>query len=324
MGTQLVGALEVGGTHVTAALVDPGAGSVLPGSLRRRALDAQGGAVEIVHDMAAAAAAASAALTPPRTALTWGVAMPGPFDYERGVGDFEGVGKFQALRGLDVAALLCEAGVGRPGQLRFVNDALAFALGEWAAGAAQGYDRVVAVTLGTGVGSAFLVGGIPVTHGAGVPPGGQLHLLQIDSRPLERTVSRAAIRTGYARLVTAPHAGGRDRTAGRGAAGGVVTSTPDVQQIARLAGRGDWAARESITKPLRSLGAVLGPWVSAFGAQAIVVGGSIARSWDVVGPALQEGLQEALPSAVPCALTPARHVGTSALVGAAGWAVRSR
>jgi glucokinase len=326
MGSRPVGALEVGGTHVTAALVDAVAGSVLPGSLHRRALDAQAGAVEIVHDMAAAAAAAAAAAdrTQSRTALTWGVAMPGPFDYERGVGDFDGVGKFEALRGVDVAALLRDAGVGCSGRLRFVNDALAFALGEWTTGAAQGYDRVVAVTLGTGVGSAFLVGGAPVTQGDGVPPGGQLHLLQIDGQPLEHTVSRAAIRARYARLAGVSGGDGRVRADGQDCAVGDVTSVLDVQQIARLAAHGDRAAQGSVSQPLRSLGAVLGPRVSAFGADVIVVGGSITRSWDVVGPALQDGLRGALPSAVACPLTPARHLDTSALVGAAAWAVRSR
>ena len=33
----------------------------------------------------------------------WGVAIPGPFDYQSGVGLFAGVGKFEALYGVDVA-----------------------------------------------------------------------------------------------------------------------------------------------------------------------------------------------------------------------------
>jgi glucokinase len=327
MGSQVVGALEVGGTHVTAALVDPAAGSVLPGSLHRRTLDAQGGAAEIVRDMAAVATTAASSLTQSPAALMWGVALPGPFDYERGVGDFDGVGKFQALRGLDVAALLCDAGLGRPGRLRFVNDTLAFALGEWATGAAQGYDRVVAVTLGTGVGSAFLVGGSPVTCGTGVPPGGQLHRLQIDGQPLESTVSRAAIRTCYARLAGAPRGGGVEHSAERSPATDAMSTSLDVEQIANLAAQGDRSAGAAMRQPLRSLGAVLAPWVTAFGADVLVVGGSIARSWSVVAPALTEGLREGppgcVPSAMACQLTRARHLRTSALVGAAAWAVKS-
>ena len=49
----------------------------------------------------------------------------------------------------------------------FVNDAEAFGLGEWRAGAARGRRRAVAITLGTGVGSVFVADGgaaMPMAH----------------------------------------------------------------------------------------------------------------------------------------------------------------
>ena len=42
----------------------------------------------------------------------WGVAIPGPFDYERGIGLFADVGKFEALCGVDVREALA---AGLPG-----------------------------------------------------------------------------------------------------------------------------------------------------------------------------------------------------------------
>jgi glucokinase len=91
---------------------------------------------------------------------------------------------------------------GLPGAARvaFLNDADAFLVGEWAAGAGRGHTRVAGITLGTGIGSAFLADGRIVSTGHDVPPRGEVHLVSIDGRPLEDTVSRRAIVAEYARL----------------------------------------------------------------------------------------------------------------------------
>ncbi|MET7543942.1 ROK family protein [Streptomyces sp. NPDC005507] len=56
-----------------------------------------------------------------------------------------------------------------PGALRFPHDADAFGIGEYAAGAAAGHERALCVTLGSGIGSAFIDHGEPVNEGALVP-----------------------------------------------------------------------------------------------------------------------------------------------------------
>jgi hypothetical protein len=67
---------------------------------------------------------------PARAASRWAIALPGPLDYERGIGPYEGVGKFHALRGCDLRAALRPH---LPGvtSVSFHNDAHAFLLGEW-------------------------------------------------------------------------------------------------------------------------------------------------------------------------------------------------
>ena len=57
-----------------------------------------------------------------------------------------------------------------PEAVRFVNDAQAALLGEVHCGAAVGVSRVMGLTLGTGVGSAFVVDGRIVTTGPGCRP----------------------------------------------------------------------------------------------------------------------------------------------------------
>ncbi|MEV0017750.1 ROK family protein [Streptomyces tendae] len=287
--------LDIGGTHVTAALVDPAAGRPVASSVIRRPLRAHDPADAILEAIAHAARELPSGHRP-----YWGVAMPGPFDYDTGIGRFTGIGKFESLTGVDVGAGLRQRLGDRAERLCFLNDADAFAVGEYRAGAAAGHARALCLTLGTGVGSAFLSAGRPVHDGAHVPPGGHVHRLTVAGRPLEETVSRRGIRAHYARL--------------RPAEGG---DPPDVQEIAARAGQGSAAAGEALRYAFVALGRATAPWVRRFGATAVVVGGSIARSWDVVRPALVSGLASAGGADVP--VLPARQSADAPLIGAAHW-----
>ena len=275
----MIPVLEIGGTHVSAALVDATDWQVT--SRARLALDADADLDALLARFAAAAAQVGA--SPPRPSRSahtsasrpqraahgagWGVAIPDPFDYERGIGQFEGVGKFAALRGVDVgAALARRLGASR---LAFLNDADAFVLGEWIAGAAIGTQRCAGLTLGTGIGSGWLVGGEVADPGG--PPGGRIHRVSIGGRPLEDTVSRRAIRREFA------------------TAGGDPAA--DVQQICGLARAGDGRARRVLDEAFVPLGRVVGECLSGFGADVLVIGGSMAGSWDVLGPAFRAGAE---------------------------------
>ena len=283
-GSSPVPVLEIGGTHVTAALVDLGAGRVL--EPRRSELDSQGARQDILDVLIRAAGVLGAR-------ERWGVAIPGPFDYEGGTGSFTGVGKFGALAGLDLGAALSSALPGGP-DVVFVNDADAFGLGEAAAGAARGHRRSVGITLGTGVGSAFVADGAAVNHGPDVPPDGSAHLVRWEGRGLEETVSRRAIRDRY-----------ETRTGRR----------PDVREIATLARAGEPDAVAVLEEAFVVLGRAMAPWVRRFRPGVVVVGGSIAGSFDLVAGPLRHGLALAEPTlAVPVREAMHPH---AALVGAA-------
>jgi glucokinase len=289
--------LDIGGTHVTAALVDPTASRPAPSPVIRRPLRAHADADAVLDAIARAALALPAGHSP-----RWGVAMPGPFDYATGIGRFADVGKFESLNGVDVGAGLRERLAGRCERLRFLNDADAFAVGEYGCGAAAGHDRVVCLTLGTGVGSSFLSGGRPVHSGPLVPPGGHAYRLTVHGRPLEDTVSRRGIRAHYARLT--------------GATGD--QHLPDVRDIAARARKGDAAAQEAFRYAFDALGQALAPWIDRFEATAVVIGGSMARSWDLIHPALTTGRAPADGPDVP--VLPARQPEEAPLLGAAHWA----
>jgi glucokinase len=275
-----VPAIEVGGTHVAAGLVDATTMRVLPGTAVRRSLDAAGTAAEILATIAGAASSVAQQASP---ASTWGVAIPGPFDYERGIGRFEGVAKLDALHGVDVRGALIERIGPSAGRMVFLNDADAFALGEWAAGGGAGHRRVVGVTLGTGVGSAFLADGAIVDDGPSVPPEGRVDLLRIGDRPLEDTVSRRAIVGRFAAL-----SGSRP--------------DHDVHDIAERARLGDAVAQHVLDEAFRALAATLAPWLVRFEATCLVVGGAMSGSWDLVAPALRTELGTTGVVLVPAAL----------------------
>ena len=289
-------ALQDGGTHVTAAVVDLSTGHVLEPTRSRRRLDSNGPATDVIRTLLEVAVPVAGAAG---QNVTLGVAIPGPFDYARGIGGFEGVAKFESLAGLDVGAALRAGLAGIVAGIAFLNDADAFVLGEWAWGAAAGHRRVAGVTLGTGVGSGFLDDGRIVTDGPLVPPDGSVHLLSVDGLALEEVVSRRAL-LGRARLAIE-----------------ALAPDADVLDVALLARAGDRRARRVFAGAFAALGSALAPWLARFDASVLVVGGSMAGSWDLVRPPLVQALRRAEPALAGLAVRRAAHPEDSALIGAA-------
>jgi predicted NBD/HSP70 family sugar kinase len=286
--SEAVGALDVGGTHVSAGRVDLAAAGVDPRSRIRIALPAAGDRAEllgrIVHAALSAASGGVSGL---------GVCAPGPFDYERGVCLISH--KLEPLYGVNLRRELATA-LGLPDRaVVFLNDADAFLLGEWWVGAARGHERAVGVTLGTGLGSAFADRGRIVDSGARVPPSGSLHLLSFRGKPAEETISRRALIERY----------GRDEL--------------DVEQIAERARSGDERGRRAFDDLAAGLGELIEPWLSSFRATCLVVGGSIARAWDLLEPGLRAALA---PVKGLEAITVAANLDDAALLGAARHAAR--
>ncbi|WP_055563880.1 ROK family protein [Streptomyces atriruber] len=284
--------LELGGTHVTAALADPGTATVL--RRVRQPVRARGTAEHVLGALVRCAGELDAP-----AGQVWGVAVPGPFDHEKGIARFAGVGKFDDLYGIDVRAVLLDAVWPHPGEAVFLNDAHAFLLGEWRAGAARGRHRCVGITLGTGVGSAFMVAGRVRHEGPGVPPQGRVDLVEAGGRPLEESVSRRAILARYAGADASPD----------------VALNLDVSEVADRARAGERRARRVLDEAFTTLGAVLAPHLRDFEADVLVVGGAMAASWDLLRPALRAGLRD-----TPVTLRPAGLGEDAALVGAAAHA----
>ncbi|MFI1092557.1 ROK family protein [Streptomyces sp. NPDC020917] len=296
VSSSWIPALDIGGTHVTAGVVDLGVQGKCTSGIRRHPVPAAGSAAQIVDAIVHGALGLNV-----EPGKHWGVAVPGPFDYARGIALYHGVGKFEALHGLDLRAALMAA-LPEPAGVTFVNDADAFLLGEHWAGAARGHERAVGITLGSGVGSSFLVGGTGIVeHGPCVPPQGRADLLTYGGLPLEDTVSRRAIRAAYAR-----------------ATGSGGEPLADVKAIAERARGGDRVAQAVLADAMTALGLVIAPWLARFEANVLVVGGSIAGSWDLLAHPLHAGIATAEPDLpASLALVPAALPAQAPLLGAA-------
>lgn len=157
MKNSIVLGVDVGGSHITSALIDINRGELLPGTEARVALDSTGPAEEILNSWTNLITI-SLGVSPENTPV--GIAMPGPFDYEKGICLIHKQEKFQALYQLNLKELLAERLDVPASSIYFSNDASSFLEGEMLGGALRGQRNVMGITLGTGLGSAFSSDGL--------------------------------------------------------------------------------------------------------------------------------------------------------------------
>lgn len=259
--------VDVGGTSVKAALITAG-GEVVPGSFRVFDPESTKSADVILGHFGHAL---EELIQQGPHAV--GLAFPGPFDYVRGISQIRGLGKYDDLYGRDLIQDLrrvLHLGVETP--LCFVNDAVAFGLGEAHFGAAQGFRRVLCVTLGTGCGSVFLVDGDVVSEGPGIPPHGWLYSLPYKGSTLDDVLSRRGLLRLWASAQPA---------------------SPDLD-VADLAARAsmDPVAAEVFVRFGEIMADALAPIMLRFRPDAVVVGGRVAKSAHLFLPALRRGLAQ--------------------------------
>jgi glucokinase len=265
-------ALDVGGTSVKSALVAPG-GHVI-GKPAITPIDSSGEADSILGTFAQIISTYLGEIHTPNL-LSVAFGFPGPFDYAAGICLIEGVEKYGALYGVNMRdALRSRLDLGGLSIL-FRNDAEAAVVGEAHYGVGQDYRRLIGVTLGTGCGSAFLVDGVPVTSGPGVPPNGWLYPMLFHGLRADDVFSRRGLE---ARL----------RAAG-------VTER-NVKDAAAAARAGDVGTRQVFEAFGADLGTFLNSFAVAFAAEAVLVLGRIAGAIDLFGPPLNQALSvPALP-----------------------------
>lgn len=157
MNNSIVAGVDIGGSHITVALVDMHSHKIIEHTWRRFCIDAGGIAAAIISDWCVAIKDSFKAnnLTPG----SLGIAMPGPFNYEQGISLMQNQSKYDALYGLNVKKLLADALAISKSNIVMANDAACFLQGEIFGGVAKGNRNILGLTLGTGLGSSLAIDG---------------------------------------------------------------------------------------------------------------------------------------------------------------------
>lgn len=147
--------VDIGGSHITAALIDLENRTLQTDSIKRSAVNSQEDKETILS--AWVAIINNAFNGTPNNSRFVGIAMPGPFDYEKGISLIKDQDKFKSLYQMNVKDELARRLNIPNHHIHFINDAAGFLQGEVFAGAAKGNANVLGLTLGTGLGSSICI-----------------------------------------------------------------------------------------------------------------------------------------------------------------------
>ncbi len=303
-------AYDVGGSHISAALCAEHTYTLH--GITRAPLPNHDSGTEPGHFSAASfcrlihtlgEAAARSANIPIAQVAGADLAMPGPFDYANGISLMQH--KLQSLYQFDLKSALAARFHWQPSQLKFVNDAAAFTLGEAGAGAAKGHSRALGITLGTGIGASFAVDQAIADSQPGnpehVPEGGELWNQPYNGATVEDFVSTRYLRHHYQTLT------GLEAEVAEVAAiaecqpnkpcpefdhlAAKQASPPNPVNPANLARANPAAAaRKAFADFGTNLGLALNQHAAAFRPGIIVLGGGIARANALFLPATRKVL----------------------------------
>jgi len=260
---RIITGVDIGGSHITVCLVDLHKQLVIEGSELRHHINSSGTADEVIASWAAPIIEANHrnGFQPSRI----GIAMPGPFDYEKGISLIKGLAKYEHLYGLNVKELLADALSTKAADIRMVNDATAYLIGEHQLGSGKGAASVLGITLGTGFGSAW--------HMHGQLTDGDLYRFPFRDGVAEDYVSTRWLLKAYA-----------------GQAGIAMESVLAMSEAARS---GDAVAMNVFRQLGEALGEIILQRFSPALPERVVVGGNIARSAELFVPYAERVIRDA-------------------------------
>lgn len=297
--TKISIGVDIGGSHICCAAVDIDQHILISQTASDVKINNQGSAEEILNGWARAIEETIQKVKGDITGI--GFAMPGPFNYAKGIAMFERVQKYESLYGISVTdELNRRLPVKLP--LRYINDATAFAIAEAWMGEGKNFRKLLALTLGTGFGSAFVKDTIPVLEGDTVPEKGCLYHIPYEDGIADDPFSTRWFVNNY-KQETGKTVGG-------------------VKTIADEAREGNRFAKGLFEMYGTKLGNFLPPWLKKFSADGIVLGGNVSGSFDLFGPFMKEAMHHSgvdIPIAVSALKEDAAIMGSARLADEKYW-----
>ena len=263
--------LDVGGSHITAGVIAVNDMKLIETSLYKESFDSNIPA-DAVMDIWERVIRNSWKNSGIQDFVGIAVCMPGPFDYKNGICWIKDQSKYDHFYGLDVRKLVQERlGLSSDFPVLFENDADSFGKGEVFKNPENRIKKVMAVTLGTGLGACFIDKGEAITAGNDVPVDGELYNATFKDSIAEDYVSARGLIECYYIL------------SGIKASNGL--------EIFNLTTAGDKFALQAFQKFGQDLALIVSPWLKIFEADSFIIGGKIANASEFFLPSFKEKIK---------------------------------
>ncbi|GAA4794461.1 ROK family protein [Streptomyces ziwulingensis] len=306
MHTDLVAALDIGGTKIAGALVD-GDGRILVRAQRATPAREDGDTVmraveEVLGELSASPLWARAGAV--------GIGSAGPVDAAAGTVSPVNV---PGWRGYPLVARVRAAAGGLPVEL--IGDGVAITAAEHWQGAARGHDNALCMVVSTGVGGGLVLGGR--LHPGPTGNAGHIGHISVD---LDGDLCPCGARGCVERLASGPNIARRALEGGWSPGPDGDASAAAVAAAARA---GDPVAVASFERAAQALAAGIAATATLVEIDIAVIGGGVGKAGEVLFAPLRRALTEyaTLSFVGRLAVTPAQMGTDAGLVGAAAAAL---
>lgn len=253
--------VDVGGSHISSAAVNGADFVLIPETYFSGAVDSKASKEVILERWGEVINKTIKAIHetlkyPVSETIGIAFSMPGPFQYGTGIAMFEGNDKYESLYKVSVPEELLKYLSTKNVSFRFLNDASCFGVGGALKEESElGNKKVVAITLGTGFGAAFLDNKLPITQGDDVPINGCLW-----DKPFKNDIADNYFSTRW-------FINQYESITGEKLTGGV-------KEIASIENE---TTAKIFNDFANNLSDFLAPYVADFGADLLILGGNIAK-----------------------------------------------
>ncbi|WP_348811422.1 ROK family protein [Flavobacterium maritimum] len=265
--------MDVGGTHITSAVIDVTDMKVLKSSVNKESFDSNLPVNQVI-DFWEKSIRLSLSNSGIENVNGIAVCMPGPFDYKNGISMIKGQDKYENFYGLNIGDLIRKRlSLPKEFTVFFENDAVCFGKGEVYKDKNNLSKKVMAVTLGTGLGSSFIDKGVSISSGMQVPADGEIWNLHFKKGIAEDYVSLRGLLSKYLALSG--------------------TQLENGLELYNRANAGDKDALKVFEEMGEDLAEIVIPWFRKFSVEHFVIGGKIANSSSLFLPSFNKKIREA-------------------------------
>lgn len=258
MNKEYAVGIDIGGTHITTAIIDIVNMKLIDFSLHKEFFDSNL-PVNQVMSIWEKAIRISIENSKVKEIKGLAVCMPGPFDYTNGLCWIKDQSKYEHFYGLNVRYLFQGSlNLSSEFPILFENDAVCFGKGEVFKDATNLSKKVMAVTLGTGLGACFIDKGVSIASGELVPADGEIYNILFKESIAEDYVSARGLLSAYKSIT------------GKNLNNGL--------ELFNLAVAEDEVAIKIFEEMGENLAEVTIPWLKKFEADSFIIGGKIANA----------------------------------------------